>query len=45
MAIKHIFAFIAYRILPVNSRGYYKFQLEIGGVTNQDFSIKIARKA
>ena len=25
--------------------GYYKFQVEIGAVTNQDFNIKITRKA
>ena len=34
----------AYHILPVNSRGYYKFQAEIGVATNQEFYIEIARK-
>ena len=29
-------------ILPVNSHGYYKFQVEIGVVTNQGFYIRIA---
>ena len=33
-----------YHILPVNSCGYYKFQVEIGAVTNRDFYIKIALK-
>ena len=33
-----------YCILLVNSRGYYKFQVEIGAATNQDFNIEIARK-
>ena len=28
-------------ILPVNSHGYYKSQVEIGAATNQDFYIKI----
>ena len=36
---------LKYRILPVNSHGYYKFQVEIGAATNQDFYIEIARKA
>ena len=27
-----------YHILPVNSRSYYKFQVELGA-TNQDFNI------
>ena len=31
-----------YRILLVNSCGYYKFWVEIGAATNQDFYIKIA---
>ena len=34
-----------YRILLVNSRGYYKFQVEIGAATNQDFNIEIVCKA
>ena len=29
----------------VNSRGYCKFQVEIGAATNQDFNIEITRKA
>ena len=33
-----------YRILLVNSHGYYKFQVEIGTVTNRD-SNKIVLKA
>ena len=33
-----------YCILPVNSHGYYKFQVEIGAATNRDCYIKIARK-
>ena len=28
-----------------NSHSYYKFQIEIGAVTNRDFDIKIVRKA
>ena len=27
--------------LLVNSHGYYKFQVEIGAVTNRDFNIEI----
>ena len=34
-----------YRILLVNSHGYYKFQVEIDAATNQDFNIKITCKA
>ena len=34
-----------YRILPVNSCGYYKFHVEIGAATNGDFNIEIACKA
>ena len=34
-----------YLILPVNSQGYYKFQVEIDVATNWDFNMKIARKA
>ena len=33
-----------YHILPVNSRSYYKFQVEIGAATNRDFNIEIACK-
>ena len=33
-----------YYILPVNSCGYCKFQVEIGAVTNQDLCIEIACK-
>ena len=33
----------SHHILPVNSRGYYKFQVEIGAATNQDFNIEIVR--
>ena len=33
-----------YHILLVNSRGYYKFQVEIDVVTNRDFIIKIVHK-
>ena len=33
-----------YRILPVNNRSYYKFQVEIGTVTNCDINIKIVHK-
>ena len=33
-----------YCILPVSSRSYYKFQVEIGAATNRDFNIEIARK-
>ena len=33
---------LRYRILPVNSHGYYKFQVEIGATTNQDVYIEIA---
>ena len=41
---KTIWVNAVHRILPVNSRGYYKFQVEIGAATNQDFYIKIACK-
>ena len=34
-----------YCILLVNSRGYYKFQVEIDAATSQDFHIEIASKA
>ena len=34
-----------YHILLINSCGYYKFQVEIGTATNQDFNIKIVCKA
>ena len=34
----------SYHILLVNSRGYYKFQVEIGVATNRDFNIKIVHK-
>ena len=34
-----------YHILPVNSHDYYKFQIEIGATTNQDFNTEIACKA
>ena len=37
--------FFKYHILPVNSCGYYNFQLEIGAATNRVFNIEIARKA
>ena len=30
-----------YGVLLVNSHGYYKFQVEIGVMTNQDFYIEI----
>ena len=33
-----------YHILPVNSRGYYKFQVEIGAATNWNFNIEIGVK-
>ena len=33
-----------YCILQVISCGYYKFQVEIGAATNQDFNIKIAHE-
>ena len=36
--------FAVWHILPVNSRSYYKFQVEIGAATNRDFYIKIVRK-
>ena len=32
------------RILLVNSRGYYKFPVEIDAATNQDFYVKIVHK-
>ena len=41
-AIQYLTA--VYRILPVNSCGYYKFQVEIGAATNRDFNIEIACK-
>ena len=34
-----------YRILLVDSHGYYKFQVKIDAVTNQDFYIEMACKA
>ena len=30
-------------ILPVNSKGYYIFQVEWGTVTNQDFYVEIVK--
>ena len=41
---KTIWVNAVYHILPVNSCGYFKFQVEIGAATNQDFYIKIACK-
>ena len=35
---------MGYRMLLVNSHGYYKFQVEIGAATNRDLYIKIALK-
>ena len=32
---------LGYRILPVNSRGYYKFQVEIDSAANWDFISKL----
>ena len=34
-----------YRISPVKSHGYYKFQVEISAATNQNFYIEITCKA
>ena len=34
----------SYHIVPVNSHGYYKFQIEIDAATNRDFYIGIACK-
>ena len=31
----------AYHILLVNSRGYYKFQVEIGAAANQNYILKL----
>ena len=34
-----------YCTLLVNSCGYYKFRVEIGAAINQDFNVRIVRKA
>ena len=39
------YTLIKYHILPVNSCGYYKFQVEIGAATNRDSNIEIVCKA